>query len=154
MRRKAIKDERITGEVHKLLSHSYGILFVGFMISIIVKAFVLQWDMKYWLDSFLIVMAGGLYFTFRSIKAGLFLLPDKPGDVKRLKKTNLISGAAAAVVWAVWMFGDDLKEDSKMDVTQSVISTMAGAVIFFVGFTGLQWLMIKRSNKHADKSQE
>lgn len=154
MQRNRIKDERINGEVQKLLSHSYGILFAGFMVSIIVKAFVLQWDMKYWLDSFLIVMAGGAYFTFRSIRAGLFLLPDKPGEVKRLKKRNLINGAVAAVFWAVWMFSDDLREGSKMDVTQSVISTMAGAVIFFIGCTGLQWLMIKRSNKHADEGQE
>ncbi|MNN36427.1 hypothetical protein D3C81_1503240 [compost metagenome] len=154
MKRKAIKDERITGEVQKLLSHSFGILFVGFMISIIVKAFVLQWELKYWLDSFLIVMAGCTYFTVRSIKAGLFLLPDKPGEVKRLKKTNLISGAVAAVVWAVWMFSDDLRGSSKLDVTKSVMSTLAGAVIFFIGFTWLQWMMIKRSHKHADEGQE
>ncbi|MNE48750.1 hypothetical protein D3C80_1432350 [compost metagenome] len=154
MKRKAIKDERITGEVQKLLSHSFGILFIGFMISIIVKAFVLQWELKYWLDSFLIVMGGCLYFTVRSIRAGLFLLPDKPAEVKRLKKTNRISGAITAVVWAVWMFSDDLRDSSKLDVTKSVISTLAGAVIFFIGFTWLQWMMIKRSNKHADEGRK
>ncbi|CAH1192285.1 hypothetical protein PAECIP111892_00909 [Paenibacillus auburnensis] len=154
MKRKAIKDERVTGEVHKLRSHSFGILFVGFMISIIVKAFVLEWELKYWLDSFLIVMVGCLYFTVRSIRAGLFLMPDKPGDVKRLKKRNLISGAAASMFWAVWMFGDDLMAKEKLDVTKSVASILVGAIIFFIGFTWLQWLMIRRSNKHAEDRLE
>lgn len=76
MKKRRIKDERIVAGLHKLNSHGFSIVFVGLMASLVVKLFILHWDMKYWLDTFLILMAACLYVTVRGIKGGLYLLPD------------------------------------------------------------------------------
>lgn len=63
MRGSRIKDERIITEIQKFSTHGFMIVFVGFMVSLFVKVFMLQWDIKYWLDTFVIVMAGCLYIS-------------------------------------------------------------------------------------------
>lgn len=152
MRGKRIKDERIITEIQKLSSHGFMIVFVGFMVSLIVKVFILQWDYKYWLDNFLIVMAACFYVTVRCVKDGIYLLPSKEGDIKRFKKTNLIGGAVSTLVWATLMFISDLREAGDLDVGESIMSILVGSVVFFIGTTWFQWFMIKRSNKNADKN--
>lgn len=154
MSRTRIKDERIISEIQKFSTHGFMIVFVGFMVSLLVKVFILQWDIKYWLDTFVIVMAGCLYITVRSVKNGIYLLPSKEGDVRRYKKINLIGGVVSTFVWAALMFLSDFREAGDLHIAKSIMSTLVGSVIFFVGITWLQWFIIKRSNKNADKSLE
>lgn len=154
MKRRGIKDERIIAELHKLNSHGFAIVFIGLMASLVVKLFVLHWDMKYWLDTFLILMAACLYITVRGIRAGLYLLPAKEEDQKLSRKMNLAGGLLGSIVWAVLMLGYDLMGNDKVDMTKSLMSTLAGAIVFFFGITGLQWLMLKRSHKNADKTTD
>lgn len=151
MKHLGIKDERIITEFQKLNSHGFAICLAGLMISLVVKVFVLNWDMKLWLDTFLILMAACLYVVIRGIRAGLYQLPPKEGEVKCFKKKNLIGGFLSSVVWAGLMFSYDLLDSDPMDLSKSIISNVTGAVVFFFGITALQWLMIKRSNKNADK---
>ncbi|AIQ41770.1 DUF6773 family protein [Paenibacillus sp. FSL R5-0912] len=151
MKHRGIKDERIITEFQKLNSHGFAICFAGLMISLAVKVFILNWDIKLWLDTFLILMAACLYVVIRGIRAGLYQLPPKAGEVKRFKKMNLIGGLLSSVVWGALMFSYDLLDSDPMDLSNSIMSNGAGAVIFFLGITALQWLMIKRSNKNADK---
>ncbi|MEK3660057.1 DUF6773 family protein [Paenibacillus sp. FSL F4-0236] len=154
MSRTRIKDERIISEIQKFSTHGFMIVFVGFMVSLLVKVFILQWDIKYWFDTFVIVMAGCLYITVRSVKNGIYLLPSKEGegDVRRYKKINLIGGAVSTLIWAALMFLSDFREAGELDIAKSIMSTLVGSVIFFVGITWIQWFIIKRSNKNADKS--
>ncbi|MEK4295817.1 hypothetical protein BSK65_05585 [Paenibacillus odorifer] len=152
MSRTRIKDERIISEIQKFSTHGFMIVFVGFMVSLLVKVFILQWDIKYWLDTFVIVMGGCLYITVRSVKNGIYLLPSKEGDVRRYKKINLIWGAVSTLIWAALMFLSDFREAGELDIAKSIMSTLLGSVIFFVGITWMQWFIIKRSNKNADKS--
>ncbi|WNS45097.1 DUF6773 family protein [Paenibacillus sp. MMS20-IR301] len=154
MKERAIKDERITAELQSLNSHGFMIVFAGIMVSLLVKVFILQWDMKYWLDTFLILMAACLYITVRGIRSGLYLLPDRKGDVKRLKKMNLIAGAAGSLVWGILMFIDELTGSGKADLGSNIVSTVVGMVVFFLGITGLQWLWLKRSTKNANNKLE
>ncbi|MFD5020305.1 DUF6773 family protein [Paenibacillus sp. NPDC058367] len=156
MSRTRIKDERIISEIQKFSTHGFMIVFVGFMVSLLVKVFILQWDIKYWFDTFVIVMAGCLYITVRSVKNGIYLLPSKEGegDVRRYKKINLIGGAVSTLIWAALMFLSDFREAGELDIAKSIMSTLVGSVIFFVGITWIQWFIIKRSNKNADKSLE
>lgn len=154
MKRIVIKDERIITTSQKYTSHGFMIVFGFLMVSLFVKVFVLHWDMKYWLDLLLIVMAAGLYVTVRSIKEGLYLLPSKTGDINRLKKGNLIGGAVATLIWAALMFISDVGESGKIDLAKCIMTTLLGAIVFFFGTTWLQWLMIKQSNKNADKKLE
>ncbi|WP_339796003.1 DUF6773 family protein [Paenibacillus sp. FSL R5-0744] len=154
MSRTRIKDERIISEIQKFSTHGFMIVFVGFMVSLLVKVFILQWDIKYWFDMFVIVMAGCLYITVRSVKNGIYLLPSKEGegDVRWYKKINLIGGAVSTLIWAALMFLSDFREAGELDIAKSIMSTLVGSVIFFVGITWIQWFIIKRSNKNADKS--
>ncbi|WP_313637292.1 DUF6773 family protein [Paenibacillus sp.] len=152
MRRTRIKDERIITEIQKFSSHGFLIVFVGLMVSLFVKVFILQWDIKYWLDTFVIVMVGCLYITVRSVKDGIYLLPSKEGDVRQFKKINLIWGVVSTLIWAVLMFLSDLREPGEVDISKSLLSTLVGAVIFFIGITWGMWFLIKRSNKNSDKN--
>lgn len=152
MRGSKIKDERIITEIQKFSTHGFMIVFVGFMVSLLVKVFILQWDIKYWLDTFVIVMIGCLYITVRCVKDGLYLLPSKEGDVRWYKKNNLIGGAVSTLIWAALMFLFDLREAGELDIAKSIMSTLVGSVIFFIGITWMQWVIIKKSNKNADKN--
>ncbi|AIQ58897.1 DUF6773 family protein [Paenibacillus borealis] len=51
MNRQGIKDERIITGFQKLNSHGFAICLAGLMISLAVKVFVLNWDMKLWLGT-------------------------------------------------------------------------------------------------------
>ena len=154
MKATRIKDERITASVHKYSHHGFGILMALLIGSIMVKMFILQWDMKYWIDTFLILMFACAYVTFRYIKDGLLLFPSKQDEQKRLRKANIISGAIAALLWGILMFISDRMDSAEADITRSAIGNFVGAVVFFFGITGVQWLMIKVSNKNADKHLE
>lgn len=149
-----IKDERIITEIQKFSTHGFMIVFVGFMVSLFVKVFMLQWDIKYWLDTFVIVMIGCLYITVRCVKNGIYLLPSNEGDVRRYKKINLIGGVISTLVWAALMFLSDVREAGELNIGKSIMSTLVGSVIFFIGITWMQWFIIKRSNRNADKSLE
>ena len=151
MKKGRIKDERIVAGLQKLNSHGFAIVFAGLLVSLVVKLFILHWDMKYWLDTFLILMAACLYVTVRGIRGGLYLLPDQETEVKRLKKMNIIGGALGSIVWAILMFSYDLAGSDKQELGKSIGSTLAGTIVFFIGITGLQWVMIKRSSKNANK---
>jgi hypothetical protein len=149
-----IKDERIITEIQKISTHGFMIVLVGFMISLFVKVFILQWDFKYWLDSFVIVMVACLYITVRCVKDGIYLLPSNKGDVRQYKKSNLIGGVVSTIIWTALMFLSDLKEAGDLNIAKSIMSTLAGSVLFFIGITWMQWFIIKRSNKNADKKLE
>ncbi|WP_314002991.1 DUF6773 family protein [uncultured Paenibacillus sp.] len=154
MKATLVKDERITALLHKYSHHAFGILMTLLLISTLVKVFILQWDMKYWIDTFLILMVACAYVTFRCIKDGLFLFPSKQDEQKRLRKVNIISGAIAALLWGVLMFVFDMTDSAPVDITRSIIGNSVGAIVFFFGITGLQLLVIKVSNKNANKDLE
>ena len=82
---------------------------------------------------------------------GIYLLPSKEGDVRGYKKINLFWGAASTLIWAVLMFVSDLREAGDLDIAKSIMSILVGSFIFFKGITWMQWFIIKRSNKDADK---
>lgn len=154
MKATPIKDERITLMLHKYSHHAFGILMTLLLVSTFVKVFILQWEMKYWIDTFLILMVACAYATFRGIKSGLFLFPSKPDEKKRLKKASIISGAIAALLWGVLMFVYDMTGTDSVDITKSIIGNSLGALVFFFGIIGIQLLMVKVSNKNANKDLE
>jgi hypothetical protein len=45
-------------------------------------------------------------------------------------------------------------ENEQLNTYKSIMSNLAGAVVFFIGITILQWGMMKRSSKNADKPLE
>lgn len=151
MKNSGYKDERLTAEHQKLNSHGFLIVLVGLLISIMVKVFILQWDIKYWLDVFLILMAACLYITVKGIRGGLYLLPGRAGEKQKLKKANLLSGAIGAAIWTVLMITYDVLESGKEGLLQNVAGTLVGAVVFFFGITWVQRVMVRRSAKNADK---
>lgn len=99
-------------------------------------------------------MVACAYVTFRCIKDGLYLIPGKRDEQKRLRKVNIISGAIAAFMWGVLMFVLDMMDSAQVDITKSIIGNSVGAVVFFFGITGIQWLIVKMSNKNANKNLE
>lgn len=154
MRGTKIKDERIIAEIQKFSTQGFMIVFIGLMLSLIVKVFILQWEITYWLDTFVIVMLGCLYITVRFVKNGVFLLPSKEGDIRRFKKSNLISGLVSTLLWALLMFLSDLREAGDINISKSISSILVGSVVFFIGITWIQWFMINKSNKNANKNLE
>lgn len=82
------------------------------------------------------------------------MFPNEQDERKLLKKVNMISGAFAALLWGVLMFVFDITDRASVDITRSIISNSVGAVVFFFGITGFQWLMVKLSNKNVNKDLE
>jgi protein-S-isoprenylcysteine O-methyltransferase Ste14 len=144
-----IKDERIITEIQKFSTHGLLIVLVGFMISLLVKVFILEWDIKYWVDTFGIMLLGCLYVTVRCVKDGIYLLPSKEGELKRFKKIHLISGVISTIIWATLTFLLDFRE---ADIRKNISSTLVGSVVFFIGVTWAMWYIINKSNKNADKN--
>jgi hypothetical protein len=151
MKRSPIKDERITAQVQSYGYQAFGILFVLLMVSVSIKLFILNLDMKYWIDTFLILIGACAYFTFRCIMGGVFVMSDKAGDKKRFRKVNLISGAIGAVVWGALMFLYDFYYEESFHFIKSLTGTFVGTVVFFLGTVGLQMLIFKLSNDIGDK---
>ncbi|KTD86567.1 hypothetical protein [Paenibacillus etheri] len=52
----------------------------------------------------------------------------------------------------VKVYLSDLREAGQLDIAKSIMSTLVGSVIFFIGITWMQWFIIKKSNKNADKN--
>ncbi len=146
-----IKDERIITEIQKFSTHGLLIVLVGFMISLLVKVFILEWHIKYWIDTFVIMLLGCLYVTVRCVKDGIYLLPSKEGELKRFKKIHLISGVISTIIWATLTFLLDFRE---ADIRKNISSTLVGSVVFFIGVTWAMWYIINKSNKNADKNIE
>ncbi|ASA21727.1 DUF6773 family protein [Paenibacillus donghaensis] len=149
-----VKDERIMAEVNRFSAHGFAIVMVGLLVSLVVKIWILELDVSAYLDTFLILMAACLYVTVRNIRAGMFLLPDKPSEVKKLKSANLMGSALSAVIYTVLMFVYDLRGSGEVELWKEVSGALIGGVIFFFGTLGLQWLMLKWSNKNAEKELE
>ncbi|MDH6368965.1 Kef-type K+ transport system membrane component KefB [Paenibacillus sp. PastF-3] len=154
MRGTRIKDERIITEVQKISTYGFMIVLVGLLVSLFVKVFILQWDFKYWWDSFVIVMVACSYITVRCVKDGIYLLPSNEGAVRQYKKNNFIGGVVSTIIWAALMILSDLKEAGDLQIAKSIMSTLVGSVLFFIGITWIQWFIIKRSNRNADKKLE
>ncbi|MDQ0195020.1 DUF6773 family protein [Paenibacillus wynnii] len=154
MREKGIKDERITASIKRYEAQGFQLLSALLMASLVVKVFILKWDVEDYVDTMLMLVISGLYVEFRKIKDGLYLLPNKQENIKKMKKSNYIGGAVATLIWASIMFFSDLTEGGNMNTTQIIMKTLVGAIIFYVGFTWLQWFMIKKSNKNANKNLE
>ncbi|MCL6603461.1 MAG: hypothetical protein K6T94_11345 [Paenibacillus sp.] len=154
MSEKGIKDERITASIKRYEAQGFQLLSALLMASLVVKVFILKWDVEDYVDTMLMLVISGFYVEFRKIKDGLYLLPNKQENIKKMKKSNYIGGAVATLIWASIMFISDLTEGGNMNTTQIIMKTVVGAIIFYVGFTWLQWFMIKKSNKNADKKLE
>lgn len=154
MRDNEIKDERITASIKRYEAQGFQLLGALLIASLVVKVFILKWDVEDYVDTMLILVISGFYVEFRKIKDGLYLLPDKKENIKKLKKSNYIGGAIATLIWASIMFISDLTEGGNINTTQIIMKTLVGAIIFYLGFTWLQWFMIKKSNKNANKNLE
>lgn len=151
MKRKVLQDERITAEHQKLNSQGFYIIFAGLMVSLVVKVFIFHWDMKYWLDVFLIMIAACIYITVKAIRRGLYLLPGQAGEKPNFKKANLWSGAIGAIVWTILMISYDLLESGTTDLIKNVASAWVGGVIFFFGMNWIQRALVRRSTQNGDK---
>lgn len=148
-----IKDERIITEIQKFSTHGLLIVLVGFMISLLVKVFILEWDIKYWVDTFGIMLLGCLYVTVRCVKDGIYLLPSKEGELRRFKKIHLISGVISTLIWATLTFLLDFREAGEVDI-RKIYRVLSWGRLFFIGITWAMWYIINKSNKNADKNIE
>lgn len=66
---------------------------------------------------------------------------------KAMKKTILQRSLWATLVWATVMLLWDGLEPGKFDVRESLLSTLVGAVVFFLCILALMTFTVKRSNK-------
>ncbi|KGE16960.1 DUF6773 family protein [Paenibacillus wynnii] len=152
MRGKGIKDERITASIKRYEAQGFQLLSALLIASLVVKVFILKWDVEDYVDTMLMLVISGLYVEFRKIKDGLYLLPNKQENIKKMKKSNYIGGAVATLIWASIMFISDLTAGGDINITRIILKRLVGAIIFFIGITWSQWFILKLSNKYANKN--
>ncbi|WP_151736389.1 DUF6773 family protein [Paenibacillus tengchongensis] len=152
MKGRRITDERVVSELQRIGSHAFVILFAGALVSVFVKVFILSWDLRYWLDSFLIVMAACVYYTFRAVRGGLYLPSDSMSELKEFKKVNMLASGTAAVLYTALMIGSDVVESGGGEnLLMTLLENLTGGTVFFLVMTWVQLLFVKRSIKNASK---
>lgn len=155
MKEKQVKDERLQSQMHKSGYESFVIVFIGILITSSVKFFVFNMDFKSYIDTFLILMLACAYFTFRSIKNGLLISPNKAEEKKKFKRSYIIIWAAASALWGLLMFLYEISTtNNPINLTNTLIKIIVMSILFFFGITGLQLLFSKLSKKASEKDIE
>lgn len=153
--RNMIQDERIMKQIHIYGYQSFGIILTLLLISIFIKLFILNLELKYWIDTFLILLIACAYFTARSIIGGVLLMPDKAEERVLFYRRNLIGWAIGSIVWGLLMFTYELfYSDHPVDYPRDIVSALVGMILFFSGTIGLSLLITKISSNRANKDIE
>lgn len=145
---KKIEDERILAEKRKINSSAFGICFLALWMIILFRQFVLEQNIKEYIDIFLLTMGLSIYVTINSVVKGLYLTYRS----KKMRiKMNLIGATVGLVVFTIVQIFF-IKHDftNWKDVFQLILSS----AIFFVVWIGTQTILLKISEKKANEDIE
>ena len=99
---KKIFDERIVASQNKFMSEAFGIAFAIGMGSSFIKGVILDMPVSSWIMEFAIIMIPSLYFTLRSLIAGVFL--NSPKQNSHFKKLDIFSSIFSGILFGVLQF--------------------------------------------------
>lgn len=106
MNEKKSDDEKNKILSNHFLSQSFFIVLIYIVISSLVKMAYLDWDMVYYIDTFIVVMIASGYFTIRGIQHGLFTQKEGQTNKKRVWFSHIL-GAVMFGVLMVWFLENE-----------------------------------------------
>ncbi|HAM80560.1 DUF6773 family protein [Ornithinibacillus bavariensis] len=71
-KKKKISDERIINIQNKIFKEIYYLILVICSVSILLKIYYFNFDINHILTELVILILGGLYYTFRTVQLGIF----------------------------------------------------------------------------------
>lgn len=100
MKKDNVQDERIILKKRKINSDTFGILFYGLLISILLQQFVFNAPFSQYAVEFILFAIASCYVVVRNIMAGNNLFNDHNSGQKMVVFNSLISGISIAITTA------------------------------------------------------
>lgn len=151
-----VKDERIDSTIEKFAAHALYFLFGYILISTMVKFFIPDLSMIVYYDAFMATMAAGGYFTYKTLRAGVY------GQQQVSKKQNVsewLTFAASCLAFGLFVSFIVFPMDERLAVTLDSFSSklllgLIMAVFFGIGMVLFGKLFEWFANKSSDELME
>lgn len=134
--KKEFHDERIIQEARKQNSVGFTILYFGVLLDLLYRQFIIHDPISRYWDLALLFFGVSFYLAFKRVSTGL--LTTNKVNWKRIIPSSIVATVVFSLV-NCWYF----------DKT-APIELMLGAIIFFIGFCGINLLMQYLSCKKND----
>ncbi|WP_217586280.1 DUF6773 family protein [Lentibacillus saliphilus] len=103
-KKRAVQDERVVNMKNKIYAELYILILVICAASVVIKRFVYEPGFEHISTELTILIAGGLYYTYRSAKLGVFSAEVELHDRQSkwsMQKKNLVMSIGLGVVIAL-----------------------------------------------------
>jgi len=151
MKEKCVKDERLSAQVQKYGMQSFWIISIILLADVFYKAFIKNMELSSWIDNLLILFAVCLYFTIRCVLGGVFILPGKKENMKKVRDSFLVMGIMYAVVTLLinLIFNPNrYSYESEKDIIRLTLSTVLGFLVFIIIWFVMYLVSKKQNNKN------
>jgi hypothetical protein len=142
---KRIEDERILIEKRKINSRAFSYSYIGLWILLVYRQFVLNQEPSQYWDILVLTLGISFYVLIRNVFKGLYQTYRK----KDSKKKNLLIGGIVGSIIFTLIHG--IFSDYDLSNTRDLISILIAGIIFFITWIGVQYFLIRKSEKKADE---
>lgn len=129
-----VTDERIESTIETYAAHGLYVLFPYILFSTLVKTFTLDIPVMHYYDAFIAAILAGTYFTFKTLRAGIFL-NDMSSKSQKINLLGIIIGSLIfgfLMVFAVYPTDDNTVSEPVSFVSQ-LPDVLLSAAIFGLG---------------------
>lgn len=142
---KRIEDERILIEKRKINSRAFSYSYIGLWILLVYRQFVLNQEPSQYWDILVLTLGISFYVLIRNVFKGLYQTYRK----KDSKKKNLLIGGIVGSIIFTLIHG--IFSDYDLSNTRDLISILIAGIIFFITWIGVQYFLIRKSEKKAEE---
>lgn len=154
MKKVNIQDERIVFQNRKIGSDTFGIIYFGLIISILLQQFMFDAPFSQYAAEFVLFMVAAVYIVVRNIIVGNNLFGDSSNRKKMVIINSLVCGVTIAAITTTLNsvnFGLGKMGGSTGIALIAFITFASGALISFIGFEFLYIINKKRQKQIDDR---
>ncbi len=145
---KKIEDERIIAEKRKINSNAFGICFIALWGILLYRQFMLDQDIRQYMDIFLLTMGLSIYITVNSVFRGLYLTYRSRKERKKVNLISAITGATAFIIVQAFTLKIDFSDF--MEIMKLGISFIVFLSVWVISQSILFNISESKANKDAD----
>lgn len=139
-----IEDERIISEKRRINSNAFSICLLLLWAILLYRQFVLQQNIKEYIDIFLLTIGISVYITINNVFKGLYLTYRNKKERKKAKFIGVIVGTVTFAIVQAFIAGYDFTN------TKDVFTMIISIVIFFSTWLIAQNFLLNISEKKAN----
>lgn len=143
-----IEDERIISEKRRINSNAFSICLLLLWAILLYRQFVLQQNIKEYMDIFLLTIGISVYITINNVFKGLYLTYRNKKERKKVKFIGVIVGTVTFAIVQAFIAGYDFTN------TKDVFTMIISIVIFFSTWLIAQNFLLNISEKKANDDIE